>query len=153
MPRTKKIDEIDEVEVESSLWEEPKVTVQPTESKIEVKTPVIEKKEEKKPEKVTIYGNPYLTDEQKAILLKHELDKIHSRIDMNPSVPTLIRYMDNGEDRYVVLNCKVPIVRELWALYKENDQTPTIKEFLNHLGDLTTLPEYIGKDLVKLDLV
>lgn len=153
MPRTKKIDEIDEVVVESEFWEEKKAVEQPVEPKIEVKPPVIEKKVEEKPKKVTIYGNPYLTDEQKALLLKYELNKIRNKIDMNLKVPVLIRYKDDGEDRYAVLNCRVPEVRDLWALYKENDQTPTIKEFLALLGDLSTPPQFLGKDLVKLDLI
>jgi hypothetical protein len=153
MSRTKKIDEIDEVVVESEFWEEKKTVEQPVEPKIEVKSPVIEKKVEEKPKKMTIYGNPYLTDEQKAYLLKYELNKIRNKIDMNREVPVLLRYKDDGEDRYAVLSCRVPEVRDLWDLYKENDQTPTIKEFLALLGGLSTAPRFLGKDLVKLDLI
>lgn len=137
------------IDVESEIWSED-MAVKP--ETVAVKKPEQVQKTEK-PVKMTIMGDPYLTDEQKKVLMTYEMNKIMSGATTEAKTPLLIRYSNgSGEPAYAVLSCQAAKVTALWNLYKDNEKVPSVNEFLDKVKCLSSAPVFLGRDMKMLDL-
>ncbi len=144
------------IDVDSEIWSED-MTVKPEIVKkagAEPAQPVTEPaKKPEKPVKMTIMGDPYLTDEQKKVLMTYEMNKIMSGVTTEAKTPLLIRYNNgSGEPAYAVLNCQASKVTSLWNLYRDNEKIPSVNEFLDKVKCLSSAPVFLGRDMKMLDL-
>lgn len=115
--------------------------------------PQMPREEPKKDKHVSIRDNPYLTDSQKDILIKHELSALLRAKSPNPMQLVTFRWVDtDGRDKCAIATCYLNEVMKAWTFYKENAEKADASEFFSKIGSLATSVKFITNVTTYIDL-